>query len=66
MVFVNCLEAPCFRIADPPYVDENKKLVTYPLLEEKEWKIDKKFYDEYEALVYKYLTPTLIPSRNKN
>ena len=66
VVFVNCWVAPYFRIADPPYIGENKKLVARPLLEEKEWKIDKKLYDEYEELVHKYLTPTLIPARNKN
>src|SRR3990167_1311736 len=66
VVFINCWEQPYFRICEPPYFDSNKKLVARPLLEEKEWKIEKKLYDEYEELVHKYLTPTLIPARNKN
>lgn len=66
VVFINCWEQPYFRICEPPYFDSDKKLVAHPLLEEKEWKIEKRLYDEYEELVHKYLTPTLIPSRNKN
>ncbi len=66
VVFINCWEQPYFRICEPPYFDSNKKLSTRPLLEEKKWEIDKKLYVEYEELVHKYLTPTLIPSRNKN
>lgn len=65
VVFVNCWEQPYFRICEPPYFDNNKRLLTRPLLEEKEWKIDKKIYEEYEELVHKYLTPTLIPSRDR-
>jgi hypothetical protein len=63
MVFVNCWEEPYFRISEPPYV-RNKKLATKPLLDEKNWRIDKKLYNEYEALVHRYLTPTLVPPKN--
>src|SRR3989338_9976381 len=64
IIFVNCWEQPYFRISEPPYLDRNKKLQSKPLLEEKNWGIDKKLYDDYEELVHKYLTPTLIPSKN--
>ena len=60
MLFVNCFEKPFFRISDPPYVDENGKLTSKPLIEETAWKIDKDVYNEFEALVEKYLAPTLI------
>lgn len=65
LIFVNCWEQPYFRISDPPYLNKDKKLISKPLLEESNWKIDKKIYTEYEALVHKYLTPTLIPSKSK-
>jgi len=65
IVFVNCWERPYFRITVPPYLDKNKKLISKPLLEETAWKIDKKTYDEYEELVYRYLTPTLISAKKQ-
>ena len=66
LIFVNCWQRPYFRISDPPYIDRNKKLVSRPLLEENEWRIDKNLYGESERLVHKYLTPTLVPSSDKN
>ena len=63
IIFVNCWEQPYFRVSEPPYLDKNKKLRLKPLLEEKNWRIDKKIYDDYEELVHKYLSPTLIPSK---
>lgn len=65
IIFINCWEKPYFRITEPPYLDKNKKLKAKPLLEETAWKIDKKLYEEYEELVRRYLTPTLIPPANK-
>lgn len=62
LVLVNCWEQPYFRVANPPYV-KNKKIILHSLPEEKAWEINKKIYDEYEILVHKYLTPTLIPSK---
>lgn len=64
IVFVNCWEQPYFRISDPPYFDKNKKLMLKPLIQEEDWKIDKKLYGEYENLVHRYLTPTLVPTKN--
>lgn len=62
LVLINCWEQPYFRIANPPYI-KNKKLVLSPLVEENKWEIDKKIYNEFEILVHKYLTPTLVPHK---
>lgn len=61
MVLINCWEQPYFRVASPPYFSKDKKINLKPLLSEVEWKIPKDIYDEYENLVHKYLTPTLVP-----
>lgn len=61
IVLVNCWEKPYFRITDPPYFDRNKKLILKPLIKVKDWAINLNLYDEYEELVRRYLTPTLIP-----
>ena len=61
IIFVNCLKQPFFQISSPPYVDENEKLIAKPLLRETSWKIDPAIYKEVEALVLKYLSPTLFP-----
>lgn len=63
IVFVNCWEQPYFRISESPYVDKNNKIVSRPLIDERNWKIDKKVYEEYEQLVHRYLTPTLVPPK---
>ena len=63
MVFVNCWEQPYFRVSEPPYFNKNLQLLLKPLASETEWKVDKKIYDEYEELVHKYLTPTLVPTK---
>ncbi len=65
IIFVNCWEPPFFRMANPPYIDKNGNLILTPLLDEKNWKIDKKIYEELENLVHRYLTPTLIPTKDK-
>ena len=62
LVLVNCWEQPYFRISSPPYI-KNKKLISKPLIQEDNWKIDKKVYGECERLVHRYLTPTLIPNK---
>ena len=66
IILVNCWEQPYFRIAEPPYFDKNKKLVLKPLLKEKDWNIDQNLYFEYEELVRRYLTPTLIPPAKRS
>ena len=46
-----------------PYFDKNNSLICKSLLEETSWKIDKAVYDKFEALVEKYLTPTLVSEK---
>lgn len=65
LVIVNCWQIPYFRISEPPYTDRNKHLISRPLLQETEWKIPRDLYNEYEELVHKYLTPTLIPPKRR-
>lgn len=62
LVLVNCWEQPYFRISESPYF-KDKKLILKPLINEKQWGIDKKVYNQYETLVHKYLTPTLVPKK---
>ncbi len=63
LVLVNCWEQPYFQIATPPYFSKDKKINLKPLLSEENWKISKEIYNEYETLVHKYLSQTLIPSK---
>jgi len=63
LVVVNCWKQPYFQVCDPPYVDGRKDLVSKALWAESNWKIDKEIYKECEALVHKYLTPTLVPPK---
>ncbi len=64
MIFVNCVEAPYFRISRPPYFKNisrpDRGLNTNSITTVKQWNIDEKTYAEYEALVEKYLAPTII------
>ena len=61
IIFVNSLKKPFFQIASPPYIDSRDGLVAKPLIKETLWKIDPAIYEEIEALVAKYLSPTLFP-----
>jgi len=63
LVLINCWEQPYFRMAKPPYFDGKRRLQLKPLMSASEWDIKDEVYDEYEALVYKYLTPTLVPKK---
>ncbi len=63
LVLINCWEQPYFRIAKPPYFDSKKQLQLKPLTSVAEWNIKKDVYDEYETLVHRYLTPTLVPHK---
>jgi len=63
LVLVNCWEQPYFRIAKPPYFDKNKKLKLTPITDISEWGIKGEIYKEYEDLVHRYLTPTLVPKK---
>ncbi len=66
IIFVNCSAKPFFQISDPPYLGADGSLICKPLIEETAWKIDKAAYEEFEGLVSKYLTPTLIVPKNQN
>lgn len=63
IIFVNCTEEPYFRICKPPYFktfsQPKRGLVFEPLSSVEAWNISPEVYAEYEALVKKYLTPTL-------
>lgn len=65
LVFVNCWEQPYFRISISPYFGRDKILKMRPLIDEDDWKIDRRVYEVYEELVHKYLTPTLIPTKKR-
>jgi len=65
MIFVNCYTKPFFRISDGKYIDEKGELISKPLMEEAQWNISPTNYIEFEALVEKYLKPTLWPESSK-
>jgi hypothetical protein len=65
LVLINCWQQPYFRISKPPYFEDNQLKLT-PLLDEKNWEIDQKVYEEFETLVHKYMTPTLVPNKKIN
>lgn len=58
-VLVNCREQPYFRIAHPPYFGRKEQTLAKPLLEEKEWCINKESYRICEELAHRYLGQTL-------
>lgn len=67
IIFVNCAEKPYFRICKPPYFKNfsqpKKGLVFEPLTSATKWNIAPEVYAEYESLVEKYLTPTLVSKK---
>ncbi|KKS52803.1 MAG: hypothetical protein UV19_C0016G0006 [Parcubacteria group bacterium GW2011_GWA2_42_28] len=63
LVLVNCWEQPYFRMAKPPYFGSKRQLQLKPLTSASEWNIKEGVYREYESLVHKYLTPTLVPHK---
>ena len=64
IIFVNCWKQPYFRISKLPYLDKKKNLILKPLISIVDWNINTSVYNEYEELVYRYLTPTLIPTKD--
>ncbi|CAN5722072.1 hypothetical protein BH11PAT2_BH11PAT2_09320 [soil metagenome] len=60
IIFVNSHRKPYFMISEPPYFDSEGNFTCKPLIEETEWKIDPKVYEEFETLVEKYLVPKLL------
>jgi hypothetical protein len=64
IIFVNCVQKPYFRISSPPYFNKAGKFMSLPLRDETAWKIDPNVYEEFESLVEKYLTPTLVAKKD--
>lgn len=57
--FVNCYEKPYFRVCRAPFIDNTNKLITEPAQNLNFFGITAEFSAKFEALVDKYLTPTL-------
>ena len=58
IVLMNCWRQPYFHFIDPPF--SRQKFVRKTLLEDKNWNVDRKLYEECERLMHRYFTPTLI------
>ncbi len=59
IVFVNCSERPYVRVSKYPFLDENNDVVSESIEKFKQFRVTKKILQETEALVEKYLKPTL-------
>ncbi len=59
IIFVNCYTKPYFLITKPPYCDKDKRLKGWPLEKANYLNIPADIIEEYNALVEKYLKPTL-------
>ena len=57
--YVNCSEKPYFRVSKDPFVNSLNQLVTEPLQNLKFFGIMQELLDKFDALVEKYLKPTL-------
>lgn len=59
IIFVNCSEKPYFRISEPPYLDNEKNLISNPLVENADFKLNTNVIEDMEKLIDKYISPTL-------
>lgn len=59
VVLIRCNEKPYLQVCLPPYFDGKGNFKAMPLGKIKGWNIDKKLYADCEALVDKYLSPTM-------
>ena len=59
MVFVNCSEKPYVRVSRYPFLDENNDVVSVSIETFKPLRATKKILQETDALIEKYLKPTL-------
>ena len=59
IIFVNCYEKPYFRVSRFPFIDRRNKIATEALQTSEAFGISKELLDKFDALVEKYLTPTL-------
>jgi len=57
--FVNCSEKPYFRTSKDPFVNNVGQLATEPVENLKFFGITQELLDKFDALVEKYLSPTL-------
>jgi hypothetical protein len=57
--FVNCSEKPYFRVSKDPFINNSNQLITEPAQSLKFLDITQDILDKFDALVEKYLTPTL-------
>ncbi|MBU4477242.1 hypothetical protein KJ639_02235 [Patescibacteria group bacterium] len=57
--FVNCSEKPYFRVSKTPYVNSSGQLIAESVQNLKFFGITQELLDKFDALVEKYLTPTL-------
>lgn len=57
--YVNCSEKPYFRASKYPFANESGQLIVGPVQNLKFFNITQEFLERFDALVEKYLTPTL-------
>lgn len=57
--YVNCSEKPYFRASKYPFTNESGHLIVEPVQNLKFFNITQELLDKFDALVEKYLTPTL-------
>jgi hypothetical protein len=57
--YVNCSEKPYFRVSKNPFVDNSNQFITEPVQNLKFFDITQEILGKFDALVEKYLAPTL-------
>lgn len=57
--YINCSEKPYFRVSKDPFIDGANKLVAEPIQNLKFLGVTQELLDKFDALVEKYLKPTL-------
>ena len=57
--FVNCSEKPYFRVSKYPFANDSGQLIVEPVRNLGFFNITQELLDKFDALVEKYLTPTL-------
>lgn len=57
--YVNCSEKPYFRVSKYPFVNKSNQLIAEPAENLKFFGIPRELLDKFDALVEKYLMPTL-------
>jgi hypothetical protein len=65
IIFVNCSEKPYFRVSKYPFLKTNNELDTEPIEKIKAFNIHDETLSKFEALVGKYMAPTLTHKEGK-